>query len=280
MLDETMAYSCAIFPRAGCDARGRLRSEVRRGVPQARPQAGRSRARNRHRLGRLRDPRRSAVRLPRDHDHDLAGAARLRRKQDRGARPLGPHHGAARGLPRPRRASTTSWCPSRWSKPSARSFLDGYFAHCARLLKPEGAMLLQAITIQDQYLRTGAASRWTSSSATSSRAASSRRCRRCRNRWRRPPTSRSFISKTSARTTRARCELWRERFFQQSAPRSASSGYSDSFVRLWEYYLCYCEGGFIERQLGTVQMLLTKPGCRRALASAGCRVRKVGSAAL
>jgi cyclopropane-fatty-acyl-phospholipid synthase len=39
-------------------------------------------------------------------------------------------------------------------------------------------------------------------------------------------------------------------------------GYPDSFVRLWEYYLCYCEGGFEERQLGDVQLLLTKPDCR------------------
>ncbi len=36
-----------------------------------------------------------------------------------------------------------------------------------------------------------------------------------------------------------------------------------SFIRMWEYYLNYCEGGFIERDIGTVQMLLTKPGCRR-----------------
>jgi len=34
------------------------------------------------------------------------------------------------------------------------------------------------------------------------------------------------------------------------------------FVRMWDYYLCYCEGGFLERQLGDVQMLLTKPRCR------------------
>jgi cyclopropane-fatty-acyl-phospholipid synthase len=39
-------------------------------------------------------------------------------------------------------------------------------------------------------------------------------------------------------------------------------GYPDSFIRLWEYYLCYCEGGFAERQLGDVQLLLTKPDCR------------------
>ncbi|HXQ31150.1 MAG TPA: class I SAM-dependent methyltransferase [Steroidobacteraceae bacterium] len=41
-------------------------------------------------------------------------------------------------------------------------------------------------------------------------------------------------------------------------------GHPETFLRLWDYYLSYCEGGFIERQLGDVHMLLTKPGCRRA----------------
>jgi cyclopropane-fatty-acyl-phospholipid synthase len=62
--------------------------------------------------------------------------------------------------------------------------------------------------------------------------------------------------------------LWRERFFGHRA-RIRELGYSDSFMRLWEFYLCYCEGGFFERQLGTVQMLLTKPACRRAPVGAG-----------
>jgi cyclopropane-fatty-acyl-phospholipid synthase len=33
---------------------------------------------------------------------------------------------------------------------------------------------------------------------------------------------------------------------------------------MWEYYLCYCEGGFLERSIGTVQMLFARPGNRRA----------------
>ncbi len=45
-------------------------------------------------------------------------------------------------------------------------------------------------------------------------------------------------------------------------------GYPESFNRLWEFYLCYCEGGFAERQLGDVQMLLTKPDCRRTAIAA------------
>ena len=40
-------------------------------------------------------------------------------------------------------------------------------------------------------------------------------------------------------------------------------GYPESFIRMWEFYLCYCEGGFEERALGDVQMLLAKPNNRR-----------------
>jgi cyclopropane-fatty-acyl-phospholipid synthase len=56
--------------------------------------------------------------------------------------------------------------------------------------------------------------------------------------------------------------LWRERFFSRLADVRAQ-GYPESFIRMWDYYLCYCEGGFEERQLGDVQMLLAKPGSRR-----------------
>ena len=62
-----------------------------------------------------------------------------------------------------------------------------------------------------------------------------------------------------ARTLRA----WRERFLARQADVRAL-GYPERFVRMWEFYLCYCEGGFEERQLGDVQMLLTKPRSRRA----------------
>jgi cyclopropane-fatty-acyl-phospholipid synthase len=40
-------------------------------------------------------------------------------------------------------------------------------------------------------------------------------------------------------------------------------GYSEEFIRMWEFYLCYCEGGFEERALGDVHMLFVKPRNRR-----------------
>jgi cyclopropane-fatty-acyl-phospholipid synthase len=33
-------------------------------------------------------------------------------------------------------------------------------------------------------------------------------------------------------------------------------------MRMWQYYFCYCEAGFLERAIGDVQLLLVKPGCR------------------
>jgi cyclopropane-fatty-acyl-phospholipid synthase len=52
---------------------------------------------------------------------------------------------------------------------------------------------------------------------------------------------------------------WR-RNFHANLERVRALAYPDTFVRLWEFYLCYCEAGFAERALGDVQMLLTREG--------------------
>ena len=52
---------------------------------------------------------------------------------------------------------------------------------------------------------------------------------------------------------------WRERFLA-NGPRVRSLGYPESFLRMWEFYLAYCEAGFAERTLGDVQMVLTREG--------------------
>ena len=41
-------------------------------------------------------------------------------------------------------------------------------------------------------------------------------------------------------------------------------GYDDMFQRLWEFYLCYCQGGFEERAIGVAQLLWAAPQARRA----------------
>jgi cyclopropane-fatty-acyl-phospholipid synthase len=42
-------------------------------------------------------------------------------------------------------------------------------------------------------------------------------------------------------------------------------GFSEEFIRTWEFYFGYCEGGFRERMIGDVQMILTKPSCQGAV---------------
>ena len=54
---------------------------------------------------------------------------------------------------------------------------------------------------------------------------------------------------------------WRERFFSHIA-EVRQQGYSEEFIRLWEFYLCYCEGAFIERSIGNIQLHAIKPDAR------------------
>ncbi len=59
-------------------------------------------------------------------------------------------------------------------------------------------------------------------------------------------------------------ELWRGRFENRMADVKAL-GYSDVFARMWDYYLSYCEGGFRERAISTVQMVIAKPANRTTI---------------
>ncbi len=43
-------------------------------------------------------------------------------------------------------------------------------------------------------------------------------------------------------------------------------GYDDHFIRLWEFYFCYCEGGFLERAIGAAQLVYTKPAAAGRMA--------------
>ncbi|MET0776249.1 MAG: cyclopropane-fatty-acyl-phospholipid synthase family protein [Pseudomonas mandelii] len=141
-------------------------------------------------------------------------------------------------------------------------FLPVYFKQCAQLLKSNGLMLLQAITIREQryeqakgsvdfiqrYIFPGGAL----------------------------PCVQKMLEVISrdtdmnllhmedfglhyARTLR----LWHENF-RRAQGRLSELGYDDYFLRLWEFYLCYCEGGFLERTIGTAQMLLAKPSAMPA----------------
>lgn len=54
---------------------------------------------------------------------------------------------------------------------------------------------------------------------------------------------------------------WRENF-NRKLDEMRALGYPETFVRMWDFYLCFCEGGFIERAIGNAQMLFVKPLAR------------------
>ena len=136
-------------------------------------------------------------------------------------------------------------------------FYKTFFQTCSRLLKVDGLMALQSITIGDQvfdrhkrsvdfikrYIFPGSCI--PSITAISDAVAGSTDLRLVHL---------EDITPHYARTLRE----WRRRFFA-NIDRVRKMGYPDTFIRMWEYYLCYCEGGFAERYIGDVQMLFAKP---------------------
>lgn len=56
---------------------------------------------------------------------------------------------------------------------------------------------------------------------------------------------------------------WRRNLSERGLQISAL-GYQPEFLRLWNFYLCYCEGGFLERSISDVHLLFAKPGWRAA----------------
>jgi cyclopropane-fatty-acyl-phospholipid synthase len=138
--------------------------------------------------------------------------------------------------------------------------LGTYFRQCARLLKPGGAMLLQAITIADQYYASalrevdfiqkhifpgGFLPSVTALTAAMTGTSDLRTVHL--------EDIGPHYAETLAR--------WRSNFFAHLDGVRAL-GFDERFIRMWEFYLCYCEAGFRERHLGTVQMLLVKPQWR------------------
>jgi cyclopropane-fatty-acyl-phospholipid synthase len=137
-----------------------------------------------------------------------------------------------------------------------------FFAKCSEMLAPEGAMLLQAITIADQ------------------RYDRARRSVDFIQRYIFPGScltsvtnmSRVLTEATDMRTVHLEdigphyaktLAHWRVRFSAR-LDEIRAQGYPEEFLRMWNYYFCYCEAGFVERAIGDVQMLLVKPEWRGA----------------
>jgi cyclopropane-fatty-acyl-phospholipid synthase len=136
-----------------------------------------------------------------------------------------------------------------------------YFGRCSRLLKPSGLMLIQAITISDQ--RYAASLRSPDFIQRYIFPGGQLPCNAVIAQHVSDDTDMQLIGLDDiTRDYALTLQAWHERFHErQAAVRQL--GYDDTFIRMWRYYLCYCEGGFRERVIHTAQFLLAKPGYRQ-----------------
>jgi cyclopropane-fatty-acyl-phospholipid synthase len=139
-------------------------------------------------------------------------------------------------------------------------YFPTFFKRCSELVKDDGAMLLQAIVIEDEAYEVEKAGKSFMNTHVFPGGCL---------------PSLEVIGRTVARVTDFRqahvdditahyaltLERWRERFLAASE-RLSALGYDERFRRLWELYLSYCEGGFRERRIQDVQLLLAKPRFR------------------
>ncbi len=139
---------------------------------------------------------------------------------------------------------------------------EAFYRQCARLLAPEGRAVIQAITIPDdryeaarrevdfikRYIFPGSSIPSRSVLAAAAAAAEL------------APVRADEIGLHYAETLRR----WRENLLAHRGPVVAL-GYDERFLRLWEFYLCYCEGGFLERAIGAAQLVYARDAAQAGL---------------
>jgi len=140
-------------------------------------------------------------------------------------------------------------------------YYDAYFGVCGRLLKPDGLMLLQSITISDwvfpthtrtvdfikRYIFPGSCIPSVAAISGSIARSSDMRIAHLED-----------IGPHYARTL----ATWRENFLA-NIDQVRTLGLPEEFLRMWDYYFCYCVAGFSERYISDAQILLARPQNRR-----------------
>ncbi|WP_329741503.1 cyclopropane-fatty-acyl-phospholipid synthase family protein [Dyella sp. A6] len=144
------------------------------------------------------------------------------------------------------------------------AYLDTYFAQLGRLLKPGGLALVQAITIEDHRYEQALASVdfikrhvFPGSFIPSINAMLAAKTRASDLAL----VAQHDFGESYARTLQA----WRERFLARLSDVRAQ-GFDERFIRMWTFYLAYCEGGFRERSIGVSHLLMARPDWRPASA--------------
>jgi cyclopropane-fatty-acyl-phospholipid synthase len=144
-----------------------------------------------------------------------------------------------------------------------KKFLPTFFQQCSHLLKADGLMLLQSITIADQ--RYDSYSKSVDFIQKHIFPGGFLPSQLVLNQHLKTYTDMAIadlhdIGLDYAQTLKD----WRINF-NASQNKLTELGYDEQFKKLWRYYLSYCEGGFLERTISTVQLVMCKPEHRDAL---------------
>ena len=136
-----------------------------------------------------------------------------------------------------------------------------FFEICDRMLKPDGLMLVQAITIDErQYERAK------QSVDFIQRFIFPGSCIPSVNSLCHAMAEASDLSVIQLQDIGAHypptLRAWRQNVWA-NLHEVTRLGFSEEFLRLWDFYLCYCEGGFLERSISTVHLLFAKPAWRQ-----------------
>jgi cyclopropane-fatty-acyl-phospholipid synthase len=137
-----------------------------------------------------------------------------------------------------------------------QAYWPTYFQNMARLLKPGGRACIQSIVIDDSLFE-----RYVKSTDFIQQYIFPGGCLPCPSEFRRQAQLAGLqvvdelpFGQDYAETLRR----WREAFMAQ-LPAVGQLGFDATFVRLWEFYLAYCEAAFDEQNIDVVQYTLLKP---------------------
>lgn len=135
-------------------------------------------------------------------------------------------------------------------------YMPTYFNKLNELLQPGGQLLLQAITINDQRYdryRTGVDFIQRYIFPGGHLPSVSEICTQQKQQTQLYIDHLADYRLDYAKTLK----VWRERFLSNQ-PAITELGFNEDFIRLWEYYFSYCEGGFLEKIIGLAHIRFIK----------------------
>ena len=139
-------------------------------------------------------------------------------------------------------------------------FIPEYFKKISSLLKPNGLMALQGITYNDQNFDT-----YKDSVDFIKKYIFPGSCLISVSQIIHVIKDKTDLSMIDMEDiTRHYAETlnrWRKKFMDV-LPEVREMGYSELFINMWEFYFLYCEAGFLERNIGDVQLVFAKSGAR------------------